>query len=251
MIVGELTFYGLIGALATVATIVYGFWVRQFSGPKRKVMLAAPYATAMLALGYFGMAAEVLRLHSASGRPVPVSRFLVYLFSYTVVIAYVGLMANAERRHVLMGIGLLSTFTIGALINWMTAPPIESVGKLVFLGSLIGLMWLLFRPYTRASQSVSGPRKLAFGKLRNLMALLLMMYLIVGLTSRQGLGLLGTFTGVYMGAYMDVLGHLGFAGILLRADTAVDHLAAEHSSLLAYVRGGGMQPPEADASASD
>ncbi|MFD1585966.1 bacteriorhodopsin [Halorientalis brevis] len=251
MIVGELTFYALIGTLATVATVITAVGVRKFSGRKRRIALVAPYTTAMLALGYFGMANEVLRLHSASGRPVPLSRFVVYFFSYTVIIAYVGMMADAERRHILVGVGLLSTFSLGALINWMTAPPVESVGKLLFLGSLLGILWLLFRPYTRAAQAVSGPRRLAFGKLRNLMALLLIMYLVVGLTSRQGMGLLGTFTGVYMGAYMDVFGQLGFAGILLRSDTAIEHLANERSSLLAVLRDDGPRPSEPDASTSD
>jgi len=114
------------------------------------------------------------------------------------------------------------------------------------LGTLALLFWLLFRPYSRAAESVSGPRKLAFGKLRNLMTLLLLMYLIVSLTSRQGLGLIGTFSGVYIGGYMDVLGHVGFAGILLRSEAAVRDLATQRSSLVSYFR-----PPPEDAPAAD
>ena len=250
MIVGELSFYVLIGAIATVATIVYALWARQYSGPARKLVLVAPYVTGMLAIGYFGMSAEILRLHSPGGRPVPATRFIVYMFSYSFVIGYVGLLANAERRYILSGMGLLTLFAIAGLINWLTAPPIEIVGKLLFLSSLLGQLYLLFGPYTRASRDVSGSRQLAFGKLRNLMALLLLMYLLVGLTSRQGLGLLGTFTGVYMGAYMDVLGHLGFAGILLRSDTAVEHLANDRSSLFAVVSRGDSSST-ADAPAGD
>jgi len=247
MIVGELTFYRLVGAAMTVAFVFFAVAVRQFSGRKLRYMVAAPFFCAVLALGYFGMSVELLTLFAANGRPVPLSRFAVYMTSYTAVIAYIGVVGGASRKHLLLGVGLLVSFTSGTFINWLFVPPIENVGKLLFLASLIGMFWLLFRPYTEAAESVSGPRRLAFGKMRNLMALLLLMYFLVGLTARQSLGLLDTFTGVYMGGYMDMLGHLGMAGILLRSEEAIEELAGERSSPLSYLRESQSPPPETAA----
>jgi bacteriorhodopsin len=251
MFVGELTFYGIVGAVMTVAFVFFAVAVRQYSGRMRRYMIVAPFFCGVLAVGYFGMAAETLRVYSASGRAVPLSRFLLYLFTYTSVAGLIGVFAGAERKYLSIGVGLLAGFVVGTVINWYFAPPIESLGKLMVVGTLVGLLWLLFRPYTEAAESVSGTRRLAFGKMRNLMTLLLLMYFIVGLTSRQGLGLLGTFTGVYMGGYLDVLGHIGMAALVLRSEEAVAELAGERSSPLEYLRSDSTQQPPTESTAGD
>ncbi|WP_246984509.1 bacteriorhodopsin [Halorientalis marina] len=238
MLIGELAFYGLVGAVAAVAFVGSALWTRRHTGARLRYTLVAPYVTGALALGYVGMSGEVLTLVAANGRPVPVSRFLVYLLTYTVVVGYVGLLADADRRTTLLGCGCIVGFVLATMLNWLFPAPVGTVGKAVTLVSIVGLLWILFRPLTRAAADVSGPRRLAFGKLRNLMALLILGYLVVGLTSRQGLGLLDAFTGVYVGGYLDVMGHLGFAAIVLRSADAMEELAADRASPLAYVRGG-------------
>jgi bacteriorhodopsin len=251
MLIGELTFYGLVGAAAAVAFLVSLFAVRQYAGAKRRYMLAAPFATGLLALGYVGMSGEVLTLTAANGRPVPLSRFLVYMLTYPVVVAYAGMLADVDRRTALFGSALIIGFSLATLVNWLFPPPVESVGKLLTLACIVGQLWVLFRPFSRSAAAVSGARQLAFGKLRNLMALLVLGYLVVGLTSRQGLGLLDAFTGVYLGGYLDLIGHLGFAAILLRSGDAVDELLADRASPLAYFREQRPAAPGADAEAGD
>jgi len=238
MLIGELAFYGLVGIVAAIAFGGSALWTRRHAGARLRYTLAAPYVTGVLALGYVGMSGEVLTLVAHDGRPVPVSRFLVYLLTYTAVVVYVGLLADADRRTTLLGSGFIVGFTLATMLNWLFPAPVGTVGKALTLVCIVGLLWTLFRPLTRAAAGVSGPRRLAFGKLRNLLALLVLGYLVVGLTSRQGLGLLDAFTGVYLGGYLDVMGHLGFAALVLRSTDAVDELAGDHGSPLAYVRGG-------------
>lgn len=251
MVIEELEFYGLIGIVAAVAAVVCMVMVRRFSGQTRKTMLLTVYVTGALALGYVGMSQELLRFIGATGRPVPVSRFLTYLFTYIPIMGTIGLLADAKRRDILLGCVFVTVYTVSAVANWMLAPPLNTVGKLFFLCGLLGMLWVIFRPYTAAAATVSGERRLAFGKLRNLIALTMVMYLLVGLTSRQSLGLLGSFTGVYLGAYIDLIGHVGFAGILLRSGTAVDHLVPDGSSALSVARGKLGGPTESAASVSD
>jgi sensory rhodopsin len=251
MIVPESTFYLLVSTVALVATVGFVARLRQFSGTTRQYLLLAPFVSGMLMVGYFAMANQLLVLHSPGGEPVPVSRFTMYLFTYPLVVASVGVLADASRRLTVAGMIALVGFVSGTLVNWLAPVPFDSGGKLMVLASIASALYLLFVPYTRSAQSVTGARRLLFGKLRNLMALLMLMYLVVGLTSRQGLGLLGTFTGVYVGGYLDLLGHIGFGGILLRAPTAVRELAAEHPTPLDYFRDDGTQPPSTDAPAGD
>jgi bacteriorhodopsin len=251
MFIGELTFYGLVGATMAVAFVFFAVAVRHYTGRMRRYMIVAPFLCGALSLGYFAMSAELLRVYSASGRAVPLSRFIVYYTAYTTVVAYIGVMGGASRKHLSMGVGFMVVFITGTIVNWYFVPPVESLGKLLVVSSMVGQLWILAGPFSRAAESVSGPRRLAFGKMRNLMALLLLMYFIVGLTSRQGLGFLGTFTGIYMGGYMDVLGHIGMAALVLRSEEAVTELAGERSSVLAYFRADGSQASSVESTAGD
>lgn len=251
MLIGELTFYGLVGTAALLAFVASLLATRQYTGATRRYVLAAPYVTGLLTLGYFGMSGEVLTLTAANGRPVPLSRFIVYMLSYSVVVAYIGMLADADRRTILIGSGLIVGFSGATLINWLFPPPLGSLGKLLTLACIVGALWVLFRPFTQAAEGVSGARTLAFGKLRNLMTLLILGYLVVGLTSRQGIGLLDAFTGVYLGGYLDLMGHIGFAAILLRSDDAIEDLLAERESPLAYFREERSPAPGPDVEAGD
>lgn len=251
MIVPEDQFYLLVSAVALVGTVLLAGMGRQYSGHVRQYMLVAPYVAGMLVIGYFAMANQALLWQSPNGEPVPASRFIMYLFSYTVVITSIAVLADASSRLAIAGALGVSGFTLGTLLNWLAPVPFDSVGKLVVITSLAATLYLLFRPYTQSAASVSGARRLLFGKLRNLMALLMLMYFLVGLTSRQGLGLLDTFTGIYAGAYIDLLGHLGFGGIILRSPTAIEELAAAHPTALAYFRDDGAEPPSSDVPTGD
>ena len=251
MIVGELTFYTLVGAVMAVAFVFFAVAVRQYSGRMRRYMIVAPALCGILSLGYFAMSAEALRVYSAGGRAVPLSRFVAYYLGYSTVVAYIGVIGGASRKHLSLSVGFMVVFITGTIVNWYFLPPVESLGKVLVVSSMVGQLWILAGPFSRAAESVSGTRRLAFGKMRNLMALLLLMYFIVGLTSRQGLGLLGTFTGIYMGGYMDVLGHIGMAALVLRSGDAIEELAAERSSVLAYFREQGAQGSAVDGTAGD
>lgn len=251
MIIAEQSFYLLVSAFALVSTLVCAAVARKFDGRARRYMLYAPAVTGLLALGYFAMSVGALTITDPKGEPVPVSRFATYMVSYTFVMAFIAMVGGASRRLGIAGIASVGGFTLGTLVNWLTPAPINVLGKVVVLSSLAASLYLLFKPYTRASSTVSGERRLLFGKVRNLMALLMTNYLIVGLISRQGLALLGTFTGVYIGGYIDILGHIGFAGLLLRSEDAIAELADVHRSMLDYLGSDDTRSPGQDATVSD
>jgi hypothetical protein len=54
-----------------------------------------------------------------------------------------------------------------------------------------------------------------------------------------------------MGGYMDVLGHIGMAALVLRSEEAVTELAGERSSVLAYFRADGSQASSVESTAGD
>lgn len=235
MLFEEQTIYAAIAVIGVLVTGAFAAWTRQFRGPTRRHMLLAPTLTGLLTLGYVGMATETMLLYGPEGEPVYATRFVTYAITYPFLGAYAGAVADAGRRYVLAAFLGLWAFVGGAMAGHLAPAPFDSVANLVVLAGFGVTFWLLLRPYTTAAASVSGGRRLLFGKVRNLQLLLLTMYLVVALTTRQALGLLDAFGGIYVSAYLDLFGHVAYGGILLRSRRGVADLAETYDSPLAVL----------------
>jgi len=78
-----------------------------------------------------------------------------------------------------------------------------------------------------AHEALRSPKRRARPALRearNLLLLLWVFYLIMGFVSRQGLGLLDAFGGIFVVSYLDILARIGFGVLVLRATDATDQV---------------------------
>jgi len=230
MVFDEHTIYATSAAIAFIATVICFLVARRFEGETRHHMLVAPTVTGILALGYLGMATNTLVATNPEGEPVYVTRFIVYCLTYSYFLYYVGLLANARYRYRVIAAGGFATYSLGAMFSHWLPDPAGGVFSLVVLASVGVLLWVLLRPFTAASASVSGERQLVFSKTRNLFILVIAGYLMQVFFSRQALGLLDAFVGVFNSAYIDLLGHIGLAGLLLSSQVAVAELSKKHPS---------------------
>jgi sensory rhodopsin len=251
MLFEEQTLYAAVAIVALLLTIVLVAWVRRFEGATRRHMLFAPAAMASLTVSYAGMAAGILLFHGPAGAPVYVTRFLDYGIIYAFIAAYTGQIANADRRVILSGVLGLWAFSFGAMIRHLAPPPFDSIASLLVLSGFAYSLWLLLRPYTRAAASVSDDRRLLFGKLRNVQLIMLITYLLVALTTRQALGLLGAFTGIYVSAYLDLFSHVALTGLILRSEPAIRSLTGTHPSPLTFLTGSETDRHTAETPADD
>jgi bacteriorhodopsin len=169
---------------------------------------------------------------SPGGESVYFLRFFAYSVTYTLFMGYIGLAAGASRRYRLLPVVSVLLFSAASAVAQLSGPPVESVATLVVFGSFIAVIWGFFWPLSREAQSVSAERRLLFGKLRNVATLAFIMYLGVALTNRATLGLLDLFVGVFTIAYVDVIIHLGFVGLLVYSGDALNSLATEYDSPL-------------------
>lgn len=236
--IGELTLYTLTAGGMLLATLLIAGWVLQKPSAYRKFLLPIPCIVGVLVLSYGAMSQEFLTVPDSDGNPVTTARFLGYFFTYPIVVLYLGWLIDAPRKQTFAGSGLVLLFILAVLSNWFLEGVFSALASLLLLGSLAAILWIMFRPMTRAGSAVSMERQLTFWKLRNLLALIWIFYLLIGLTSRQGLGLLDPFTGVLIGIYLDALGHIGFAVLFLRAEATLDSLHAGPSSFREYLVGG-------------
>lgn len=251
MLFEEQTLYSAVAVVALGLTVVFAARVRRFEGAMRRHMLLAPTVTALLTVSYIGMATGTLLLDGPEGAPVYVTRFLDYGIAYAFAAAYTGLLADANRRLLVSGILGLWAFSFGAMARHLASPPLDSFVSVLVLGGFVYSLWLLLRPYTRSATSVSGDQRLLFGKLRNVQVIMLFTYLLVALTTRQALGLLGAFTGIYVSAYLDLFSHVALAGLILRSAPAIRSVAETYPSPLSFLTRSNPDRPTAETPADD
>lgn len=239
MVLQEQSLYAGGAVVNLVAALVLALLVRRFDGHARRHVAFLPVALGVLTLGYIGMSLELFVETSLDGEPVYFTRYGTYLITYTFLMTYIGHVAGARFRYRLVPAVAVVGFTLGTIVTQLAPPPLDSVGSLVVIGSLIAVFWAFFRPFPRAAADVSRERRLLFAKLRNFAALIFIMYLLVSLTNRAGVvELLDAFVGVVTIMYVDIIAHVGLAGIIIYSRTAVEMLAAECPSLLSMFTAG-------------
>lgn len=244
MVVQEQTLYGIAAVVALVAMAVATLLLGRFEGRTRRHMLAMQLSLLALTIGYAVMALGFFVLRTPEGDPVYLSRFAVYTLTYSVLLGYIGLVGGASRRYRLLPVVAVLGFTYGTLVVQLAPAPFDTVGTVTVLGSLVLAIWAFFGPLTRIAQSVSGNRRLLFAKLRNLATLILISYLLLALMTRQALGFFDAFVGIFIAAYVDLLAHLGLAGLVLYSRDAVQEVAEEHASPLALFTADDQRPVE-------
>ncbi|WP_408956795.1 bacteriorhodopsin [Natrinema sp. 74] len=228
--ISELQLYRFTFYVLAAATVGFLVWVGRMPAGKRRYYLPIPALCATLALAYFGMSIELLRITTVDGHPTPMSRYVDYIIITPVTISTAGLVAGATRRQLAVT-NALSLIWIGSTAaGYFLAPPLDSVASLITIVSLVVLIYMMVWPITKQSVEQSGERVLLYGKLRNLLILLWVLYLVFGFATRQNLGLLDAFTGIFFGAYLDVLTRIGFGVLVLRATDATGQLIEQIES---------------------
>jgi sensory rhodopsin len=233
MVVQEQTLYAGGAVVNLVAALVLALLVRRFDGHARRHVVFLPVALGILTFGYIGMSLELFVETSLDGEPVYFTRYATYLLTYTFLMTYIGLVSGARFRYRMVPALAVVGFTVGTVVTQLAPPPLDSVGSLVVITSLIAVFWVFFRTFPKTAATVSRERRLLFAKLRNFAALIFIMYLLVSLTNRAGVvELLDAFVGVVTIMYVDIIAHVGLAGIIIYSQTAVTTLAAEYPSPL-------------------
>ncbi|MDF9747199.1 bacteriorhodopsin [Natrinema salsiterrestre] len=220
----ELRMYRITFYVMAAATVGFLAWVARFPKGKRRYYLPLPILCGILSLAYFGMSVGFSELTTPTGQPVQTSRYVDYFISGPMMVTIAGIVAGASRRQ-LVGLNVVMISWTGSIFAgyFLTEPAVyaANIANFVLLGVLA---YLLIWPITSRSGEQSGERVLLYGKLRNLLLILFGAYLVLGLLSRQGFGLLDAFTGIFTGSYLDALTRVGFCTLVLRATDATDQI---------------------------
>ena len=226
----ELEMYRIGFYVTALATLAFVGWVATKPKGTRRYFLPAPIIVGTLSLAYFGMSIELLRVTTPDGQPLPMTRYVDYFVATPIMILVAGKVAGATRRQLVALVALVTTWVGVSLGRYFLPPQGEAIANLFTFVVLGALLYMLIWPVTARSGETTGERVLLYGKLRNLLILLWIAYLVLGIISRQGIGLLDAFGGIFIGAYLDVATRIGFGMLFLRADDAVTQLIDEVES---------------------
>lgn len=249
--VAALELYRITCYAMAAATVGILLWISRLPKGKRRYYLPLPILCGVLSLAYFGMSTEFAQLTTPTGQPIQTSRYVDYFITGPMMVTIAGIVAGASRRE-LVGLNAVMVGWVGAnLVGYfLTEPAVyaANIANFVLLGVLA---YILVWPITRRSGEQGGERVLLYGKLRNLLLILFGAYLVLGLLSRQGLGLLDAFSGIFIGSYLDALTRIGFCTLVLRATDATDHIIEQIESGGADDGSGGVTLEKSDDSAID
>lgn len=220
----ELQMYRIVFYVMAAATALFLVWIARMPAGKRRYYLPVAIVCGTLSLAYFGMSIELARYTTPGGQPIPLSRYGDYVITAPIMITIAGLVGGATRRQ-LVAVNVLTVTWIGATVAaFFLTPPEQYAANLATLACLLAVVVVLLGPISRRARRQTGERALLFGQLRNLVVLLWLIYLVLGLSTRQGFGLLDAFSGVFVASYLDVFTRIGFGVLLLRGADAIDQV---------------------------
>ncbi len=228
----EQAMYLVLAAIMAVVTLGFSVPVTRVAEEKRKYYLPVVAIPAMMAAG-FGLMSQGILLPVIGGTTMPAARLAVYEIMFPLMAVYIGLAGGLGRRRTAVVAVSMFLVVLGVVLNWAPAP-LTSLGNLLTLFALLGVAYLLLGPYERLAREQSGELKLLYGKLRNLVLLMWVLYVVVGMSTRSGLGLLDVFSGIFMASYLDLVSTVTFGAILVGADDAMAQI----------VEGRSGEPPE-------
>lgn len=222
----ELHLYQLTAAVLGLMTLAVLAVTMRLPARHRQYGLACVIITASMGAAYVLMSMEFLTIQNVAGEWLPAARFGGYLIAFSAMITFLTRIAGVGYRWTALLIVLTTGVIAGTILGWYFDEPASFGGVALTVTSLSAQSIVLLRSIPSRAAGISDERQLLYGKLCNLSLLIWWLYIVLGLITRQNLGLLDAFVGIFLGAYVDVVIVVGFVAILLRSDEALDHLRA-------------------------
>jgi sensory rhodopsin len=191
------------------------------------------YRSSTLLLGVGGIAAvayallalEVGTLTAQDGHTIYLIRYIDWLLTTPLNVAYLAVIAGASRRY-LVEVSVVQALTIVfGIFGAYLAGPLKwvmfAIGGLLF----VRVLQLLYGPITDAVQDESDSLVGLHRKLLNFIAVLWIIYPVIWILAPSGLGLLDLETQSLVISYIDVVAKIGFGLIALNGQAVVAYLA--------------------------
>jgi len=205
-----------IGALAMlVGTLVYLWLGRNVAVYEQDFFIMSISITVIAATAYLAMAMGMGRL-SFNGEEVVVVRYIDWLLTTPLIIALLGILADADRSLIATLVGvdiyMIAAGFLGAIADGVFASLVWwALGSIAYLI----LLYLLLGALSSAADELPDDVSDIFTTLRNLTVVLWSVYPVIWILGGQGFGLLPAVAEQGGIVALDVLSKVVFGYILL------------------------------------
>ncbi|MFB6304841.1 MAG: bacteriorhodopsin [Haloferacaceae archaeon] len=194
------------------------------------IMITAIASASYLSM-FFGFGLTEVEVAGVGSLEIYWARYADWLFTTPLLLADLGLLANASRTEIgaliLVDAFMIVTGLVGALTKvfmfrfvWWTVSTI----------AMIVVLYYLFSVLTKRARELDEATQSTFKVLRNLVLVLWSLYPIVWIVGTEGAGLVGLFTETLLFMVLDVTAKVGFGFILLRSRAIVGESEAPEPS---------------------
>ena len=227
--IGEITTWFAVGALGmAVGTAIFTGGLFRADETARKYYATLALISGIAAVAYVLMALEVGAV-SVGDRIVYVPRYIDWLLTTPLLLLYLAMLVDADRRLIGQTIAVNVVVILGglgaALLSGVARFALFAVGGLAF----VVLAYLLVGPLTERSRGQA--TESLFRGLRNLTVILWSIYPLIWLLSPPGFGLLTVLTNVLLVVYLDLVTKVGFGLIALNAGTVLGQQSESSSEV--------------------
>jgi sensory rhodopsin len=184
-------------------------------------------ASAAYALTYLGVGSIPIE----GGATFYTPRYVDWLLTTPLLILYLGLLCQPGKRMY----GLLIGLDVALIVLGVAGVFTQGIVSLFLFGmgclAWIALAYLLVVELPDRSTFASERVGIVFGKLRNVTVVLWTLYPVVWLVAPVGYGLLTPSTEMMVIVYLDIITKVGFAGLALFGQDALDDITGDSLSL--------------------
>lgn len=192
-------------ALGTVPPL----WQLLVDSGRRTHYLALAGITGIAALAYAGMALGI-GTTTVDGRPLYGLRYADWLVTTLLLVGYLWLLADADRRTLGRVLALDAAVILLGIAAVVLPTPIRFAAFAAGGVAFLALARDLIRTLPARARATDARRLATFAKLRNLTVVLWTLYPVVWLLGPAGLGLVLPSTEVLVFVYLDVVAKAGF-----------------------------------------
>lgn len=204
---------GTLGMLAGTAMLAYGLFL--LPDDRRRLFSLAVSVPAIAAVAYALMALGVGGMATAKGTTVYVPRYVDWLLTTPIHVAFIALLVGASTRTVSRLVVLQALTIVFGFVGATLAAPLN---WLLYLGGsacFAGVVYTFYVDLDALAADRSDGVASLFEKLRSFVVVLWLVYPVIWLVAPAGLGVMDLETAALVVSYIDVVSKVGFGLIAI------------------------------------
>lgn len=238
--------YGLTAIVMAVATLVFIAAIMRKPEEKRPYYLPILVVPTVYVTAFALMSQGILLIPQPGPQPpAAIARNVGYVVIWPTMAGFIAMVGALEQREIATVVVAMALVPFGVLSRWIPVAAIAALGSLFLFAGLFVLAYLLLGRY---NGKTAGNRHLLFAKLRNLLLLLWVLYVVGALFVDSGpISTMDRFTSIFLANYLDLMAVTFFGLIVLRSDDAMDQVVAGENPALEETVSEQPETPQADA----